>query len=57
MRKGTLLDSVPPGVTTWMLPLVAPLGTVAVIRDSEVTVKVAGVPLKVTLVLPVSFVP
>ena len=30
-RKGTLLESVPLGIITWTLPLVAPTGTVAVI--------------------------
>jgi len=30
-RKDTLLESVPPGVTTWTFPLLAPVGTVAVL--------------------------
>ncbi len=42
--------SVPVGVMTETVPLVAPVKTVAVISVSETTVNVAGVPLKVTLV-------
>jgi len=34
-RKGTLLESVPWGVATWTLPVVAPVGTVAVMKDLE----------------------
>ena len=53
-----MLESVPPGATTWTVPVVAPVGTVAVISEAELTMKeVAGVPLKVTLVAPVSWVP
>ena len=55
--KGTLLESVPPGVTTWTVPVVAPFGTVVVISEAETTVKVAAVPLNVTLVEPVRLVP
>jgi hypothetical protein len=55
--KGTLLENVPPGVTTWTVPVVAPAGTVVVISDFDFTVNTAGVPLKVTLVAPVSLVP
>lgn len=47
--KGTLLDSVPPRVTTWTVPVVAPAGTAAVISDFDFTVNVAAMPLKVTL--------
>ena len=43
-RNFTLLESVPPGVTTWTVPVVAPAGTVVVIRELETTVKTAGVP-------------
>ena len=57
IRKFTLLVSVPPDVTTWTLPVVAPEGTVVVISDFEATVKVAVVPLNVTLVAPVRLVP
>ncbi len=37
MRNGTLLNSVPPGVATWTVPVVAPAGTVVVISDGETT--------------------
>src|SRR6202451_630414 len=56
-RNATLLDSVPPAVTTLTVPVVAPVGTVVVISELETTLKVAAVPLKVTLVAPVSLVP
>src|ERR1022692_844339 len=56
-RKGTLLESVPLGVTTWTVPVVAPVGTVVVISELETTSKTAAVPLKLTLVAPVRFVP
>jgi hypothetical protein len=48
---------VPPGVVTAMGPSVAPTGTVAVICVPRFTVKLAGVPLKVTAVAPVRRVP
>jgi hypothetical protein len=52
-----LLESVPPGVTTWTVPEVAPAGTVVVvISDFDVTVKVAAA-LRVTLVAPVRLFP
>jgi hypothetical protein len=50
--KSTLLESVPPSVTTLTVPVVAPVGTVVVISDLQLTVKVAALPLKVTLVEP-----
>src|SRR5580704_10430225 len=56
-RKSTLLDSVPPGVTTWTSPVVAPAGTVVVISELDTTVKVPALPLKLTLVAPVRLVP
>ena len=56
-RKGTLLESVPLGVTTWTVPVVASMGTVVVIKEGEATLNVAAVPLKVTLVAPIRFVP
>src|ERR1022692_386003 len=56
-RKGTLLESVPLGVTTWTVPVAAPFGTVVVISEAEATVKTAAVPSKLTLVAPVRFVP
>ena len=55
--KGKLLDSVPPAMTTWTVPVVAPVGTAAAMRLLEFTVKVAALPLKVTLVTPVRLVP
>ena len=48
---------VPPGVVTLSGPVVAPLGTVAEIEVAELTVKLALVPLNVTAVAPVKFVP
>jgi hypothetical protein len=47
--KDTLLDSVPLGVATWTLPVVAPAGTAVVISEAETTVKAAAVPLNLTL--------
>jgi hypothetical protein len=55
--NSTLLESVPPGVTTSTLPVVAPAGTVAVISELQATVNLAAVPLKLTLVAPVRSVP
>jgi hypothetical protein len=52
-----LLESVPLGVTTWTLPVVAPAGTVVVISDGDTTVNTAAALLKVTPVAPVRFVP
>lgn len=43
-RKGTLLKSVLLGVTTLILPVVAPAGTVVVISLFDTIVNVAGVP-------------
>ena len=56
-RKDTLLKSVPLGVTTWTSPVVAPAGTEVVISELDTTVKVASLPLKLTLVAPVRLVP
>jgi hypothetical protein len=56
-RKGTLLESTRLAISTSTLPLVAPSGTVAVIKDRDTTVNVAAVPLNVTLVAPVRSVP
>jgi hypothetical protein len=50
-RKTTLLLSVLFGVVTLTKPVVAPLGTVGLISVLETTVNVAGVPLKVMLVV------
>jgi hypothetical protein len=46
-----------PGVTTLTLLVVAPEGTVLMIKEAETTLKAAAVPLNVTLVAPVRFVP
>src|ERR1017187_3498956 len=56
-RKGTLLESVPLGVTTRSLPVVAPAGTVVVISERETTSKTAALPLKLTPVAPIRLVP
>src|SRR2546426_6635381 len=55
--KLVVLVAVPPGVVTLSGPVVAPAGTVAWIAVSELTVKLALTPLKVTAVAPVKFVP
>jgi hypothetical protein len=55
--KFTLLVKVPLGVTTWTLPVVAPLGTAVLISVLETTANVAAVPLNVTLVEPVRLFP
>jgi len=52
-----LLLSMRLGMVTSTVPVVAPVGTVVVISDSETTVKVAALPLKLTLVAPVRSVP
>ena len=44
-------------MTTWIVPLVAPVGTVVVISVADTTVNDDEVPLKLTLVVPVRFVP
>jgi hypothetical protein len=52
------LEAVPPGVVTWISPVVALLGTVAVISVEEFTVKVvAETPLNLTDVAPVKLLP
>src|SRR3989442_1129807 len=51
------LVAVPLGVLTLIGPLLAPLGTVAVIWVLVFTVKLATVPLKVTLVAPPRLLP
>src|ERR1700733_15909002 len=56
-QNDTLLVSVPLGVTTWTLPLLAPAGTVAIISVLETTVKTAPAPLKLTPVAPLRLVP
>lgn len=39
-----LLFSVPLGVVTWTVPVVAPAGTLVVISELDTTTNVAGVP-------------
>src|SRR5579859_7487132 len=56
-RNCRLLFSVPEGVFTFTKPVVAPEGTVVVIKERETTVKTAAVPLNLTLVAPVRSVP
>lgn len=55
--KKTLLLRTPLGTVTSTEPLVAPVGTVVFISVPDITVNDAAVPLKVTLVAPVRFVP
>ena len=52
-----LLESARLVVVTLTVPVVAPLGTVALISELETTVNVAAVPLKLTLLAPVRLVP
>lgn len=56
-RNTTLLLSVFLVVFTSTVPVVAPEGTLVLISDFDMTVNFAAVPLKVTLVAPVRFVP
>ena len=56
-RKFTLLVSVPLGVVTWTMPVMAPRGTVVVISVLETTLKTAAAPLNVTLVVPFNLFP
>jgi hypothetical protein len=55
--KRVELVPVPAGVLAAILPVLARVGTVAVIRVEELTVKVADLPLKVTEVAPVKLPP
>jgi hypothetical protein len=55
--KLVALVAVPSGFVTVMGPVVAPVGTVAVICVAELTVKTAVVPLNFTAVVPAKFVP
>lgn len=56
-----VLDAVPPGVVSEMRPVVAPVGTVAVIFVAELTVKAAVTPWnrtdEVVKPVPLKFVP
>ena len=53
-RNLLLLVNVPEGVVTVTNPVVAPLGTVAIRKVLEATLKVAGAPLKETAVAPIN---
>jgi hypothetical protein len=55
--KSEALVATPLGVATVILPVVAPVGTVAVICVEELTVNFAEVPLNATAVAPVKVVP
>jgi hypothetical protein len=55
--KSSALVAVPAGFVTVIFPVVALAGTVVVILISELRVKVAGMPLNLTDVVPVKFVP
>ncbi len=56
--KTDALVPVPAGLVTDILPVVAPIGTVALIEVPDTILKViAGVPLKLTAVVPPKFVP
>src|SRR5439155_24717072 len=55
--KLVALSTLPPSVTTLILPVVAPLGTVTLTLAAVSWVTVALVPLNVTLVAPSRFVP
>jgi len=52
-RNSRLLLRVPPGVVTVTKPVVTPLGTSAVRKVSEITLKLAAAPLNETAVVPV----
>jgi hypothetical protein len=52
-----LLLSAPLGVFTSTVPVVAPVGTLVVIKEAETTLKTPAVPLNVTLVALVRSVP
>ena len=56
-EKDVALVAVPPGVVTARVPVVAPAGTTVLIDVSELTVKRAVVPLKLTAEVPVRSVP
>jgi len=56
-KNGVALVVVPLAVVTVIGPLVAELGTVAVIVLEELTLKLAEVPLNFTAVAPVKFAP
>jgi hypothetical protein len=51
MRKVAAVDTVVPAVVTLMVPVVAPLGTVAVNVDADAAVTAAVTPLNLTVLL------
>ena len=55
--KSVALVPVPAAVTTLILPVLAPAGTVALITVDDLTVKAALTPLNRTEVAPVKLVP
>ena len=55
--KGRLLERVPPGNCTWIVPVVAPEGTVAIMSVADFTVNAAVVPWNVTPVALLRLVP
>jgi hypothetical protein len=57
LKPLTIGDGVPPKAVMVIAPVVAPAGTIAVTALLELTVNAAGVPLKLTAVAPVRFVP
>src|SRR5215471_9055076 len=56
-RKATLLLSVPFGVVTMTVPVVAPVGTLVSIAEAVTLSNGAVVPLKATLIVPVRLFP
>ena len=50
--KVPVLVAVPPALVTVMCPAVAPVGTVAINEVADLTLNIAAVPLKATLVVP-----
>ena len=57
ITKSFGLVRVPLGTVTVIFPVVVPAGTVVLIWLPEITVKLAGTPLKATAVAPVSSLP
>src|SRR5690349_6770690 len=57
MRNDRELVAVPPGVVTVIEPVLAPVGTVALMAVLELTENEAPVPAKATAVAPVNPVP
>jgi hypothetical protein len=55
--KTLALATVPPGVVTFIVPVVAPFGTLVVMLVWVLLRTVAGVPLKLTCVVPRRYVP